>query len=308
MTLRYPLSRTAGHSKTSGYTRLASAPLARACAVLAGLLACAASATAQEALPLWEAGAGVSVVDFPHYRGSDQRHTFVLPLPYVVYRGDVLKVDRQGLRSLLFDSRRVELDLSVNGSVPVNSADNRARQGMDDLDPTLEIGPSLNVHLAGNEGDDTQLELRLPLRAVIASNFRHVRHAGWIFQPQLNLDVRHPFGAQGWNLGLAAGPIFSDRRYNDYFYGVSPADATADRPAYRAGGGYAGTQFIAALSKRFESTWFGAFIKADTLRGAAFEDSPLVRQRSSITAGAGFAWIFAISDRRVAPQTTNATR
>jgi len=307
MTLRFPPSLAADRSKTSGYTRLASAPGLRAAFLALGLIA-AGAASAQESLPLWEAGAGVSAVDFPHYRGSDQRHTFVLPLPYVVYRGDVLKVDRQGLRGLLFDSRRVELDLSVNGSVPVDSADNRARQGMADLDPTLEIGPSLNVHLAGAEGEHTQLELRLPLRAVIASNFRHVRHAGWIFQPQLNLDVRHPFGAQGWNLGLAAGPIFSDRRYNDYFYGVSPAEATAERPTYRAGGGYAGTQFVAALSKRFDSTWFGAFIKADTLRGAVFDDSPLVRQRSSITAGAGFAWIFSVSDRRVAPQTAHAAR
>jgi MipA family protein len=307
MTPRFTPDRATPCAKTSGYTRLASAARLRAAFLALGLFA-AGAAMAQEALPLWEAGAGVSVVDFPHYRGSDQRHTYALPLPYFIYRGDVLKVDRQGLRSLLFDSRRVELDLSVNGSVPVDSADNRARQGMDDLDPTLEIGPSLNVHLAGAEGEHTQLDLRLPLRAVIASNFRHVRDTGWIFQPQLNLDIRHPFGAQGWNLGLAAGPIFSDRRYNDYFYGVSPADATVERPAYRAGGGYAGTQFIAALSKRFDRTWFGAFIKADTLRGAVFEDSPLVKQRTSLTAGVGFAWIFAVSDQRVAPQAANSTR
>lgn len=266
------------------------------------------AAHASEPLPLWEAGAGVAVVDFPHYRGSDQRHTYALPLPYFIYRGDVVQVDRQGLRGLLFDSTRVELDMSVNGSVPVDSADNRARQGMDDLDPTLEVGPSLNVHLAGADGDDTQLDLRLPLRAVIGSDFSHVRHVGWIFQPQLNLDVRHPFGARGWNLGLALGPIFSDRRYNDYFYGVSAADATAERPAYRAAGGYAGTQFVAALSRRFERTWFGAFIKADTLRGATFEDSPLVKQSTSVTAGLGFAWVFAVSDRRVEPHGGGSTR
>lgn len=292
MTLRNFPPGACAPPKTSGYIRLASA-------LLAATACLGAPARAQEALPVWEAGAGVSVVDFPHYRGSDQRHTYVLPLPYFVYRGDVLKVDRQGLRGLLFDSRRVELDLSMNGSVPVDSANNRARRGMDDLDPTLEIGPSLNVRLAGEDDAPMQLDLRLPLRAVIASDFRRVRHVGWVFQPQLNLDVRNPFGARGWNLGLATGPIFSDRRYNDYFYGVSGADATADRPAYRAGGGYAGAQFIAALSKRVESTWFGAFIKADTLRGAVFEDSPLVKQRTSVTAGAGFAWVFAVSDRRV---------
>lgn len=115
----------------------------------AGLIAsalAAAPARAQEA-PLWEAGAGVAVINFPHYRGSDQRRTWLLPFPYVVYRGEFLQVDEQGLRGLFFKSERTELNLSVSGSIPIDSNDNHARRGMPDLDPTLEIGPTLNFAL-----------------------------------------------------------------------------------------------------------------------------------------------------------------
>ena len=48
-----------------------------------------------EPLPLWELGAGAAVVSFPDYRGSDRQRSYLLPLPYVVYRGDVLQIDRE---------------------------------------------------------------------------------------------------------------------------------------------------------------------------------------------------------------------
>ena len=210
-----------------------------------------------ESLPLWELGAGAAVVSFPDYRGSDKQRTYVLPLPYIVYRGDVLQVDRDKVRGLLFKTDRVELDISVNGSVPVRSNNNQARQGMPDLDPTLEIGPSLNFLLAQNP-QCYKLTLKLPVRGVIASDFHHVHDAGVLANPQLNLDVQM---MQGWKLGLVAGALFGDRRYHDYFYSVAPQYARAGRPAYDAPGGYSGTQFIAAASKRFDQFWVGAFVK-----------------------------------------------
>ncbi len=242
--------------------------------------------------PLWEAGAGVAIIDFPDYRGSDERRTYVLPVPYVVYRGEFLKVDREKIRGLFFKNDKAELDVSLNGSVPVKSSDNRARQGMPDLEPTLEIGPTLNLFLLHSAQNKTSLELRLPLRPVIDINARYL---GYVFQPQLNLDIHDLGGNAGWNLGLAAGPIFADRRYHQYFYGVDPAYATATRPAYTAPGGYAGSQFISALSKRFPHYWVGGFVKWDTLHGAVFEDSPLVKSKQNFTAGFAVSWIFAES-------------
>lgn len=255
-----------------------------------------ASAAADQQ-PLWEVGAGVASINFPHYRGSNERQTYVLPMPYVVYRGDFLKVDRQRVRGLLFHSDYAELDVSVNGSVPVKN--NGARQGMPNLDPTLEIGPALNVSLYKSESNQAQLELRLPLRSVLGSDFSHIRGIGWIFQPQLNLDVQNLFDQTGWNMGVAAGPVFTDRRYNQYFYGVDASYARPDRPAYTASGGYAGSQFVAALSRRFPAFWAGGFMKWDMLRGAAFEGSPLVKSKQHVTAGFAISWIFAESSTKV---------
>lgn len=253
------------------------------------LLSLAAPGARAEPLPLWEAGAGVAAISFPHYRGSDERQSWVLPVPYLVYRGEFLQVDEHRMRGLFFRTDKVELDVSLNGSPPVK--DNEARRGMPDLDPTLEIGPSLNFFLLRSDDNKTKLDLRLPLRMVIASDFSHVKHAGWIFQPNLNLDIHDVLGYPGWKLGLLGGPLVSDRRYNRHFYAVDPVFATASRPAYNAVGGYAGTQFIAALSKRYPRFWIGGFAKWDTLNGAVFDTSPLVKKPQNFAVGFSVVWI-----------------
>ena len=266
------------------------------CVVLAfGVLAAFPHSAHAEQRPLWELGAGGAAISFPDYRGSNKQRSYLLPVPYVVYRGDVLQVDRDKVRGVLFKTERVELDVSVNGSVPIRSGDNPARQGMPDLDPTLEIGPSLNV-LLSQDPQGYNLALRLPLRAVIASDFRSVQGAGYLAHPQFNLNVR---AWQGWKLGFVAGPLFGDRRYHDYFYGVAPQYAGPGRAAYAAHGGYSGAQFIASASKRFDKLWVGAFIKFDNIRGSTFEDSPLVERRGNVAAGLGVSWIFAQSKRLV---------
>ncbi|QID19680.1 MipA/OmpV family protein [Nitrogeniibacter mangrovi] len=248
--------------------------------------------------PLWELGLGVGAVSFPDYRGSDRQRLHPVPIPYVIYRGDFLKADRKGVRGVFFDTDRVELNVSLAASVPVNSDGNDARRGMADLKPTVEIGPSLDIALWRSDDRRAQLDLRLPLRwATIVSG--SPRDVGLVFSPRINLDVRDPLGYAGWNLGLLTGPIYADARNNAYFYDVTPADATATRPAYAAGGGYGGTQFLAALSRRYPRYWMGAFVRYDTLRGAVFEDSPLVRRDSAWAAGFGIAWMLGESSRRV---------
>lgn len=250
-------------------------------------------------LPLWEAGAGVAVISFPEYRGSDQRRTFVLPVPYLVYRGDYLKADRNSVRGQFIKNDRVELSVSVNGSIPVDSSDNVARRGMPDLDPTLELGPNLLLTILRKSDRSIEIGLRLPVRTVIASDFSHTRNVGWVFQPQINIDFRDTWLGEGWNVGFATGPLYGDRRYHNYFYGVAPAFATPQRPAFTAAGGYAGSQILGAISKRFPSFWVGAFARWDTLSGAVFEASPLVRQKDSFAAGFAIAWVFGRSQRLV---------
>lgn len=278
-------------------TRLAALARALPWWLLASGLAVSTAAHADDK-PLWELGLGVGGLRLPHYRGSDQSHGWLLPVPYIVYRGQIFKADRNGARAVLLDTERLSLDVSVSASTPTRSRDNRAREGMPDLKPTVEIGPNLNWTLGHGRlggGDAWKLDLRLPVRAAISVQSQPGL-AGWNASPNLNLDL-HTAG--GWNLGLLGGPVFGDRRLHGYFYDVAPQYATAARPAYRARGGYAGTTLTGALSRRSGNTWVGAFVKFDRLHGAAFDDSPLVRQRQQWSAGIAVSWVFAASSQRV---------
>ena len=241
-------------------------------------------------------GAGAGVLSIPDYRGSDERRTYVLPIPYLIYRGESLIIDRQRVRGMLFKGERVNLDVSMNASVPVNSDDSEARQGMPDLDPTVEIGPSLEVLLYQNKRDNLKATLQMPLRYVIASDFSSVHSAGWGFSPKINLNLANP---SGWNYGFSFGPLFATRQNHAYFYNVAPQYATVGRPAFEASGGYSGSEATVSISRRFEQLWVGGFVRAGYLGGAKFADSPLVKSESHITAGFGLAWVFAKSSRKV---------
>ncbi len=248
--------------------------------------------------PLWEVGAGVTAVYFPDYPGSDESSSYLLPFPYFVYRGDFFKADRDGIRGILFDSDRIEFNISLGASLPVNSNENRARQGMPDLQPTVEIGPSLDINLWRTTDRRYKLDLRLPIRTAVTVS-GGVDDVGWVFSPRLNLDIVDVAGLSGWRLGLLAGPLYGSERNHDYFYSVAPQYATADRPAYDAEGGYAGSQFLMAVSKRYPKFWLGAFARWDSLKGAVFADSPLVERENAFSAGIGVAWMFGESSTRV---------
>jgi outer membrane protein len=241
-----------------------------------------------QALPLWEAGFGLAYVDLPYYRGSNERKVYVLPIPYLVYRGEFLQINREHIRGLLYESDISELDISLNASVPVQSGEVTARSGMPDLDPTFEIGPSLNFHILRTEEDKFVLTLLLPVRPVWTTQ---MLYTGMIFQPKLNLDINN-LGEAGWNLGLGAGAIIADQQYNGYYYDVPAAYATLDRPTYVSRGGYSGAQFIASISKKFDHFWLGGFAKWDTLNGSVLSDSPLVKTEQNFTAGIALSWIF----------------
>jgi outer membrane scaffolding protein for murein synthesis (MipA/OmpV family) len=260
--------------------------------LLAILLAVQGTVAMSRELPLWEVGVGLFPSTFPAYRGSEDQQYYLLPFPYLVYRGDYLRMDRDGLRARLFDTDRVQINISVNASAPSDDSD--ARKGMPDLDPTVEIGPSLNILLA-EWADKYSLKVRLPVRSVIATDLGGTEQAGWIFNPHLKLESEDVFG--GWDAGLSMGPLFGNGKYHAYYYAVDPKYATATRPAYSASGGYSGTLALASLSRRFNRIWMGGFIRYDNLSGAQFEDSPLLETDHSFMAGIAIAWIFKQSSR-----------
>jgi len=270
-------------------------------AALFTLLAAPAAPARADDLPLWEAGLGAYALRLPDYRGSNQSRGYLYPLPYLRYRGKLLRMDdRHGLAALLLlEKRAVELDVSLNASQPAPSDQNDARHGMPDLQPTLEIGPVLRFNLWRNAADTDVLSLQLPVRAAFAFDSLRPHDIGLVFNPLIDWFMRDAGPGGGWRFGLQAGPLFNDRRYNAYYYQVDPQFAEPGRPAYTASGGYGGTQFTASLNKRFRSVWVSAFVRVYDLHGAVFEESPLVKQSSAVLAGIGFAYVFAESKTRV---------
>ena len=256
-------------------------------------LATALALSAHADQPLWELGLGVAGLRLPHYRGSDQSHDLLLPVPYGVYRGKIFRATREGARAVLLDSERFDFDVSVAASAPTRSADNLARSGMPDLAATVEIGPNASIKLA--QGPLWKLDARMPVHAVYTLQSRP-QQLGWTTRPVINLDLSW----QGWNVGAQAGPVWSSRAYNRYYYGVDAAYATAVRPTYQARAGNAGWRWTTGASRRFGHVWAGAFVRSDSVAGAVFEPSPLVKKRSQLTLGLALSWVFAVSDERVA--------
>ncbi len=249
-----------------------------------------------EEKPLWEAGFGLSNIYLPNYRGSSEAGNLLLPFPFIVYRGERFRMDKEGIRSKLFNTERITLEISVNASPPVDSNDSILRDGMPDLDPTFEIGPRLKV-LLFNLQDTGKITLEFPLRGVFSTDFSGIEHEGWLFHPNLNLDLPHIY--QEWSLSLQLGPMFADKQFHNYFYGVDSRYATAQRTQFETKDGYSGTSFITAISRRYSQYWVGAFLRYDNLSGADFTSSPLVDDDNSLMAGVAFAWIFAKSSKMV---------
>lgn len=250
--------------------------------------------------PLWEIGIGGGFLLMPDYRGSDKTRAYLLPFPYAVYRGGILKVEDKRISGRIFTTDRVTLDFSGYGAVPVKSDDNEARTGMPDLDPTFELGPALRVKLLESKENKYSVSMTLPLRAVFSTDFRSVRYEGWVFSPRLNFEKGDVIPGTGLYLGVSTGPMFADRGYHDYFYEVEPVYATAVRQAYSPGGGYSGSSLTVGLGKDYKQFIFGAFVSADFLQGTAFEDSPLVKTKTSIMGGFSISWVFLKSKTMVA--------
>jgi outer membrane protein len=264
-------------------------------------LVCTTAAQAEsenERLPLWEFGLGVGALALNDYRGANTAHIYPIPIPYFVFRGQFLRADRDGVRGVFFNRDVIEFNVSVNATTPVESRNTRARYGMPNLKPTIEIGPSIDWHVWRSDERRVRLDFRMPLRTAVTVE-NSPRSIGWFFTPRLTLDFVDIGAHPGWNLGLLAGPLFATRRYNQYFYTVAPEYSRPDRPAYQAPGGFAGTQVLTSLTKRFPGYWVGAFVRYDTLSGAGFADSPLVRSNSYWAAGIGIAWMIGKSSKMV---------
>ncbi len=180
-----------------------------AAAAAAAIALCSHMTATAEEKPLWEAGLGLAAMRIPAYRGSDQSNHLVLPLPYLVYRGEFLKADRNGVRGQLFESDDIDFTLSAALSPPASSRKIRARDGMPDLDANFEIGPQIDVSLWRNVRRSRQIKFQMPVRAAFTLD-RRPQSIGWVIHPRPE-PGHHRSARHGW-LGFGFAIRSSFRR------------------------------------------------------------------------------------------------
>ena len=236
-----------------------------------------------------ELGAGIGGQYLADYRGSKETQLQVLPFPVVIYRGDFLKIDREGIRGELFASPRFEFNVSADLALNGDSDDNTLRRGMPELDSAFQFGPSFNINLTGPDFDEG-FAIRLPARAVFTVSSEGIDHIGYTFNPKLTYERPEFIGK--WRLSFDFGLLYGSNSFHDYYYSVEQQYATPERPYYNAQDGYSGTFSKLAFSSRHGNLLSSISLRYDNLSGAEFVDSPLVETEHFWMVSFGVAWVF----------------
>lgn len=186
-------------------------------------------AWASEEKPLWEYGAGFGYVRFEHYPASNQYSHIALPFPTFQYRGEILRADdREGGRAYLFKKSAWSIEMSGGGFTPLDSRENRARQGMADLPFVLELGPQLVY-----DPDDANWEVKFSFFQANSILGSFVKYNGGVLKSHYVYHWRRD--EHDGRLSLSA-EVASQELSATYFE-VSSAEATNERRAYDAKGG-----------------------------------------------------------------------
>lgn len=240
--------------------------------------------------PKLELGFGVGVLHYPNYIGSKSYNSLLVPLPYIRYRGDYFKIDEDGLNGELFGIDGLKIDLSVSASLPADSDDDNARSDMPDLDLTGEIGFKFVYKIF--EKDPLVLELEMPLRAVLSTDFTAISYRGVVSNPQLKLSLNYTEFEWTFRTGI----VFANKDYNSYYYGVNAEYQTPTRAMYVAKSGFNGYKNRVGVTYKKGFWWAGAFTSYYNISDAVSKDSPLVETKSNLYLGASVAYIFYTQD------------
>lgn len=246
------------------------------------------------AKPLWEAGIGALAVSSPAYPGARDRVGRLIALPWLIYRGPVLRADGRGIGARLLRTDAVEFDIGLAAALGASSQDVKVREGMPDLGFQFEFGPRVKLTLA-RPGPASRIRLDFPVRGVFEMR-RGVHSRGLAFEPKLSYEDDRFIGGTG--LDTSASAVFGNRTLNRYLYGVPAAFAVPGRPAYQASAGLIGTRLQASLYRHVGSDLrlFG-FVRLDHTGGSANADSPLHLENRGVSAGLGLAWTLGRSQR-----------
>lgn len=260
--------------------------------LLVGVDLCLGDTAATEKKPLWEVGLFGSVMTFPHYPGSDEDMSYVVALPYLVYRGDKFRMSREGMEGIFFKTERLQSTISLSGYPPV-SGETEARAGMPDLGALFGIGPELKWYL-WSRNEVNSLYIATAVHAVSSIDVDSgltMAYEGIKYGASLIYRNRTLIREKGSSFGFSAGTYYGDSGLHAYLYDVDTQYARADRLSYQSDRGHSGHSLFGYLTYGLTDVLaVGVFGRWDNVRHAVFNDSPLVRQDDNYTGGIYLIW------------------
>lgn len=217
-------------------------------------------------------GAVVRVQESP-YRDGGMRYDF---LPLYLYEGEhiYLRSYRLGLKFDFGGSQRADVFITHRfEGFPVDRIP-PTLAGMASRQPEADAGLSYEAHVDG-------------VGHVFGELYQDV--SGISQGRELRLGVADLWRRSGLRLAPLLSVSYRDSRLNDYYYGVQPDEATADRPAYAPGSGF---NWTAGVNARYDLTerWRLVAGVSVTEWSAGVRHSPIVDNRAQFTGFAGFAY------------------
>ena len=188
------------------------------------------------------------------------------------------------------------LELSGAGFPALNSSDNRARQGMDNLPWLLAVGPQLVSRAIEN------WELGLGAYQAVSTDFDMTRFAGTIFEAkatyQWQFPVMHWDGLGKLSLSFKA----ASQELQALYYEVPSDKATSERAAFDAQAGFLSRDLTYYQSFKSGRLSLNMGVSLGSYDQAANRESPLHKSDHNVTAFMGFNYVLGGSSKPAVPE------
>ena len=236
---------------------------------------CAAQSVPSSAGKAWTGYAGAGIGLFPKYTGGKGVEAVPVPLLLLEYK-ETFYVDfvRAGVRLWSSGDKKFALGLAAEPRFGFRAGDGPRLGGMAIRRHSLELGPNLEWESkfasvsVGLFGDVTGASKGLSMRA---------------------LAYKQLIDSSEWDVGVYAGLEHESSRVTNYYFGVTAAEANANRALYQPGGATHGTLGISGAWK-FSPRYALLFGIQSTRLGSAAANSPIAESRNAPIAYFGLGW------------------
>lgn len=178
--------------------------------------------------------------------------------------------------------------------LPLESSNNKTRQGMDNLDMVLLFGPKVEFCLTLTCEKDDPFRAYVSLLKPIPVDYNSFDQLDWVGRAGFKYDKQLLSDNQSGKLFLTASVQwqYQGADYSNYYYSVPPDQVRPGREFYSANNGFSNISFKLSSRWRQGNWWFGVFSEYIDLSDAVFVSSPMVKSTENWRVGIAFARVF----------------